>query len=76
MEHPDLPILKEQLNQCNQEPLKEESDFDVECLLSEKELYRSYLKYFQSPVTTHTSTSTIPFPIGISSTHSRFFDSF
>lgn len=43
-----LPILKEQLQQCKYRPLLEGEDLEVESLLSEKETYRSYLKYFVS----------------------------
>lgn len=48
MDNPMLPLLKEQLQQCKYKPLREGEDLEVESLLSEKETYRSYLKYFIS----------------------------
>lgn len=48
MKNPMLPLLKEQLQQCKYKPLQEGEDLEIESLLSEKEIYRSYLKFFIS----------------------------
>ena len=46
--NPNLPITKEQVARCNNQPIPEGDALEVEALLTEKETYRYYLKYYTS----------------------------
>ena len=43
---PNIPFLKEHLEKSNNKEVVDGSELEIEVLLSEKELYRYYLKYF------------------------------
>lgn len=44
--NPDMPLLKEHLQRSQNLPIPEGDPLEVEALLIEKEIYRSFLKFF------------------------------
>ena len=53
--NPSLPLTKDLMIQCNNQPIEEGSEIDIKSQLVEQELYRIYLKYFSIPSSSHQS---------------------